>query len=192
MSAQSTTTEFDGVAIYLPTTTPSALFENVPTDYAYDEIASRDNYDRLLCERIAAEFPGAVVTTSAHSAYHSHVEADDSELADRVYESLFGEGERAARIAESLYDDGGEVWMVSVGANTPDGLAIEMDNGTYLIWQADADRESVEGDVQAGQWLYQPLGYNGDLYSPAYDTRDEAISAARQDAFQRSAERSVE
>lgn len=55
---------------------------------------------------------------------------------------------------------------------------ISTDLGDYVIYQAADAIESVEGDVKAGDWLYQPADYSGDIFSPSYPTRDEAEAAA--------------
>ena len=61
---------------------------------------------------------------------------------------------------------------------------ISTDAGDYLIWQATEDMRHADGDIKAGDWLYQPTEWDGDIYSLSYATREEAEQAAIADGEQ--------
>jgi hypothetical protein len=65
---------------------------------------------------------------------------------------------------------------------------ISTENGEYTIFQAAADRSHADGDIKAGEWQYQPSDWQGDVFSPGYATRDEAVAAAEAHAWQETAE----
>lgn len=69
---------------------------------------------------------------------------------------------------------------------------INTEDGEYVIYQATESRESLEGDVMAGDWLYQPSEYQGDPFSPSYPTEAAAEQAARDWADQQVAERNAD
>lgn len=55
---------------------------------------------------------------------------------------------------------------------------ISTDQGEYVIFQATEDREHADGDIKAGEWLYQPADWSGDVFSSGYPTQPEAEAAA--------------
>ena len=61
--------------------------------------------------------------------------------------------------------------------NAPSVITIRTVEGPYEIWQAVRDLRSADGDIKTGDWLYQPSGWQGDIYSPSYATREAAEAA---------------
>ncbi len=53
------------------------------------------------------------------------------------------------------------------------------DDATYTIWQAVEPIRDPDGAIEVGQWLYQPSGWQGDVFSPGFATLTDAIAAAR-------------
>lgn len=69
---------------------------------------------------------------------------------------------------------------------------ISTEMGEYVIFQADRDIESLEGDVKAGDWLYQPADWQGDTFSPSYPTFEEARDAALEHVYREISDRDAE
>lgn len=59
------------------------------------------------------------------------------------------------------------------------GFLLPCDGATYEIWCTNDPLRDPDGDIEAGQWLYQPEGWQGGVFSPGFATMAEAAAAAQ-------------
>lgn len=59
------------------------------------------------------------------------------------------------------------------------GFLLPCDGAAYEIWRTNDPIRDPDGDIEAGQWLYQPEGWQGGVFLPGFATLTEAADAAQ-------------